>query len=76
MSNLTTLDANVEEQYVRVGPHLDWGQVCSYLSMSNLAAAGDRLSQVGLPGLLLGSGMNAHGNQHGWAADNVTKYCG
>ncbi|KAK8080876.1 hypothetical protein PG997_008694 [Apiospora hydei] len=29
---------------------------------------------VGVPGLLLAGGVNFHGNQHGWAADNVLEY--
>lgn len=74
MSNLTALEVNEDENYVWVGPGHDWGQVFSYLSKFNLAAAGGRLSPVGVPGLLLAGGVNFHGNQHGWAADNVIEY--
>ncbi|KAM5343818.1 hypothetical protein ACJ41O_012355 [Fusarium nematophilum] len=39
-----------------------------------LAVAGGRLSPVGVPGLLLAGGINFHGNQRGWAADNILEY--
>ncbi|RKL03950.1 hypothetical protein BFJ71_g3919 [Fusarium oxysporum] len=37
-------------------------------------SCGGRLSPVGVPGLLLAGGINFHGNQRGWAADNVLEY--
>ncbi|KAF5985021.1 hypothetical protein FBULB1_3097 [Fusarium bulbicola] len=74
MSNLTTLDLAKDKKSVWVGPGLDWGQVYRYLGQHKLAVAGGRLSPVGVPGLLLAGGINFHGNQRGWAADNVLEY--
>ncbi|SPJ84156.1 related to 6-hydroxy-d-nicotine oxidase [Fusarium torulosum] len=74
MSNLTTLELAKDKESVWVGPGLDWGQVYRYLSQYKLAVAGGRLSAVGVPGLLLAGGINFHGNQRGWAADNVLEY--
>ncbi|ENH66448.1 6-hydroxy-D-nicotine oxidase [Fusarium oxysporum f. sp. cubense race 1] len=74
MSNLTTLELAKDKKSVWVGPGLDWGQVYRYLGHHKLAVAGGRLSPVGVPGLLLAGGINFHGNQRGWAADNVLEY--
>lgn len=74
MSNLTALELADQSKAVWVGPGLDWGQVYSFLETYKLAAAGGRLSPVGVPGLLLAGGVNFHGNQRGWAADNVVEY--
>jgi hypothetical protein len=74
MSNLTTLELAKDKKSVWVGPGLDWGQVYRYLAQQKLAVAGGRLSAVGVPGLLLAGGINFHGNQRGWAADNVLEY--
>lgn len=74
MSNLTTLELAKDKKSVWVGPGLDWGQVYRYLGQHKLAVAGGRLSPVGVPGLLLAGGINFHGNQRGWAADNVLEY--
>ncbi|KAI6778527.1 uncharacterized protein J7T54_005051 [Emericellopsis cladophorae] len=74
MSNLTKLEVAADRKTVWVGPGLDWGEVYSYLGQFGLATTGGRLSPVGVPGLLLGGGINFHGNQHGWSADNVVEY--
>ncbi|KAK8060616.1 hypothetical protein PG996_010546 [Apiospora saccharicola] len=74
MSNLTTLELNADKSVLSVGPAYRWGDVYSFLEPENLAVAGGRLSPVGVPGLLLAGGVNFHGNQHGWAADNVLEY--
>lgn len=74
MSNLTTLELAEDRQSVWVGSGLTWGDVYAYLDRFGLAVAGGRLSAVGVPGLLLSGGINFHGNQHGWAADNVIEY--
>lgn len=46
----------------------------SFLETYKLGVAGGRLSPVGVPGLLLAGGVSFHGNQRGWAADNVIEY--
>lgn len=74
MSNLTTLELNEDKSVLSVGPAYRWGDVYSFLEPENLAVSGGRLSPVGVPGLLLAGGVSFHGNQHGWAADNVLEY--
>ncbi|KAJ1323683.1 prosolanapyrone-II oxidase [Microdochium nivale] len=74
MSNLTTLVVSKDRQTVDLGPGHDWGHVYTELDKHGLAVSGGRLSPVGVPGLLLAGGVNFHGNQHGWAADNVLEY--
>ncbi|KAI9151611.1 hypothetical protein HJFPF1_08818 [Paramyrothecium foliicola] len=74
MSNLTTLELAADRKSVWVGPGLDWGEVYRYLGEFNLATTGGRLAPVGVPGLLIGGGINFHGNQYGWSADNVLEY--
>ncbi|KAH7014458.1 uncharacterized protein B0I36DRAFT_299373 [Microdochium trichocladiopsis] len=74
MSNLTTLSLAEDKLSVEVGPSHDWGEVYTELDKHGLTVAGGRLAPVGVPGLLLAGGVNFHGNQHGWSADNVLEY--
>ncbi|KXJ87892.1 hypothetical protein Micbo1qcDRAFT_215132 [Microdochium bolleyi] len=74
MSNLTTLAVAEDKQTVTLGPGHDWGEVYTELDKHGLTASGGRLAPVGVPGLLLAGGVNFHGNQRGWAADNVLEY--
>jgi FAD/FMN-containing dehydrogenase len=74
LSNLTTLSLASDNKTVSIGPAFRWGDVYKYLQQYNLSVAGGRLSPVGVPGLLLGGGINFYGNQVGFSADTVTKY--
>lgn len=74
MSNLTTFVIADDKLSLEVGPSHDWGSVYTGLDKHQLAVAGGRLAPVGVPGLLLAGGVNFHGNQRGWSADNVLQY--
>ncbi|KAK6212316.1 hypothetical protein LQW54_005449 [Pestalotiopsis sp. IQ-011] len=74
LSNLSSIALSDDQSTLTLGPGFRWGAVYEYLSEYDLAVAGGRLSPVGVPGLLLAGGVNFHGNQHGWAADNVLEY--
>ena len=74
ISNLTTLSLSPDSKIVSFGPAHKWGDVYNYLQAYNLSVAGGRLSPVGVPGLLLGGGINFYGNQHGFSADTVVRY--
>ncbi|KAF7534296.1 hypothetical protein G7054_g6373 [Neopestalotiopsis clavispora] len=74
LSNLSSIALSDDQSTLTLGPGFRWGTVYEYLAQYDLAVAGGRLSPVGVPGLLLAGGVNFHGNQHGWAADNVLEY--
>ena len=73
-SNLTSLALSSNKSTVSVGPGNRWGDVYSYLALSDLAAVGGRVGHVGVPGLLLGGGISFYSSQYGFASDNVVKY--
>lgn len=74
MSNLTDISIAPDRASVDVGPGLTWSSVYTYLIGFERTAVGGRISPIGVPGLTLGGGINFHGNQYGWAADNVLEY--
>lgn len=74
MSNLTDISIAPDRASVDVGPGLTWSGVYTYLIGFERTAVGGRISPIGVPGLTLGGGINFHGNQYGWAADNVLEY--
>jgi len=74
LSNLTHISLNADKSVLTLGPGHRWGGVYSYLSNYDLAAAGGRLSPVGVPGLLLGGGISFYGNQAEFSADTVLSY--
>ncbi|KAJ4985548.1 Bifunctional solanapyrone synthase 4 [Stagonosporopsis vannaccii] len=73
-SNLTALALSSDKSVVSVGPGNRWGDVYSYLAISELTAVGGRVGHVGVSGLLLGGGISFYSSQHGFASDNVVKY--
>lgn len=74
MSNLTSIAIAPDRASVDVGPGLTWSDVYAYLIDFERTAVGGRISPIGVPGLVLGGGISLHGNQYGWAADNVLEY--
>lgn len=74
MSNLTNMFITPDHASVDVGPGLTWSDVYAYLIGFERTAVGGRISPIGVPGLTLGGGISFHGNQYGWAADNVLEY--
>jgi FAD/FMN-containing dehydrogenase len=74
MSNLTTISLSSDKTVLTLGPSHRWGDVYKWLTPYNLSVAGGRLTPVGVPGLLLGGGINFYGNQFGFSCDNVIQY--
>jgi hypothetical protein len=58
LSNLSTKYVSADHSTFTMGPAFHWGDVFDYLQGFNLSVAGGRLAPVGVPGLLLGGGIN------------------
>lgn len=58
----------------QLGPGLRWGAVYDWISQYNLGVAGGRYDPVGVPGVLLGGGINFYGSQYGWSSNRVTNF--
>ncbi|KAK7752953.1 hypothetical protein SLS62_005112 [Diatrype stigma] len=74
MSNLTNIAIAPDRSSINVSPGLTWSDVYAYLIDFDRTAVGGRISPIGVSGLALGGGISLHGNQYGWAADNVLEY--
>ena len=72
--NLQTMRLSDDRQIAQLGPGLRWGAVYQWISQYNLAVVGGRYSPVGVPGLLLGGGINYFGSQYGWASNMVANF--
>ena len=55
-------------------PGLRWGAVYDWISKYNLGVVGGRYNPVGVPGLLLGGGINFFGSQFGWSVSRVANF--
>jgi hypothetical protein len=58
----------------QLGAGMRWGAVYGWLAPHGLGIAGGRFGDVGVPGLLLGGGINWVGSQYGWAFNNIRNY--
>ncbi|KAI0051841.1 FAD-binding domain-containing protein [Auriscalpium vulgare] len=74
LKRFTTLSINNSASTVDIGPGLLWADVYTGLSAQGLNVVGGRLSQVGVPGLVLGGGFSWLSNEHGLAVDNVKAF--
>ncbi|RPB19032.1 FAD-binding domain-containing protein [Terfezia boudieri ATCC MYA-4762] len=74
LSALNTLSLSSDKTSVFVGPGRNWGEVYSFLAPHGQYALGGRIQQVGVPGLLLGGGLNFFSNRYGFAMDNILSY--
>lgn len=59
---------------LQLGPGLRWGAVYDWIAQYNLGVVGGRYDPVGVPGLLLGGGINFFGSQYGWASNMVFNF--
>ncbi|KAI8965117.1 hypothetical protein F5Y11DRAFT_36641 [Daldinia sp. FL1419] len=73
LRDLKTLEIG-GEGILRAGAGNTWGNVYAYLDEKDLSAVGGRQSDVGISGYLLGGGMPAFPNLHGFAADSVKNF--
>jgi FAD/FMN-containing dehydrogenase len=73
-SSLTTRQYSKQDQTVRVGTGLRWGDVYSYLDQYRVTVVGGRVLDVGVGGLILGSGLSYLSDLYGMACDNVVNF--
>ena len=71
MSALDQIELTPSGKSVQVGPGNSWGGVYNYLTKYGLYCIGGRVGIVGVPGLLLGGGVNYFANKYGFAMDNI-----
>ena len=71
LSPMKGIRLDVEEQTVRAGPGLTWGELNHELQPFGLAAAGGFITTTGVSGLTLGGGLGWLVRKHGLALDNL-----
>ncbi|KAF8448165.1 hypothetical protein BGX38DRAFT_1190656 [Terfezia claveryi] len=77
LSALNSLSlSGVDKTSVFVGPGRKWGEVYNFLAPHGQYALGCRLQQVGVPGLLLGGGLNFFSNRYGSSSKLIPKMWG
>jgi FAD/FMN-containing dehydrogenase len=72
--NLNTMRLTDANTIAQLGPGLRWGAVYEWISQYNLGIVGGRYGPVGVPGLLLGGGINYFSSKYGWAANTVSNF--
>lgn len=73
-SGFADLQISSDHSTVRIGAGHRWADVYSYLAQYNKVVPGGRFGHVGVPGLLLGGGINYFGNTVGWSMNSVITY--
>ncbi|KAI9739477.1 MAG: hypothetical protein M1818_005165 [Claussenomyces sp. TS43310] len=74
MTQINEMRLTEGRKVAQLGPGLRWGAVYDWISQYDLAVVGGRYDPVGVPGLLLGGGINYFGSQYGWAASMVANF--
>ncbi|RPB28700.1 FAD-binding domain-containing protein [Terfezia boudieri ATCC MYA-4762] len=74
LTKLKTLELAEDKKSVLVGPGLRWGDVYRYLLPHNVFVVGGRITNVGVPGFLLGGGISYLGSRWGFGMDNVEEF--
>ncbi|KAI1400394.1 putative FAD-binding oxidoreductase [Hypoxylon fuscum] len=74
MSNFTRLDYDADRNVAVVGPGLTWGDVYTQLAAYGVVVVGGRVLDVGVGGLILGSGLSWFTDLYGLACDNVLNF--
>jgi FAD/FMN-containing dehydrogenase len=73
-SLLSIKEYNAKDQTVKIGTGLKWGDVYSYLDQYQVTVVGGRVLDVGVGGLILGSGLSYLSDLYGMACDNVVNF--
>ena len=71
---LNFMQLTKDNSIAQLGPGLRWGAVYDWISQYNLGVAGGRYDPVGVPGVLLGGGINYFGSQYGWSSNMVSNF--
>lgn len=74
LASLNSIDVNVQDSVVSVGPATTWDAVFAKLDPLGLSVAGGRVAGVGVGGLTLGGGLSHFGPRYGWTCDTVTAF--
>lgn len=74
MESFDRVTPSTDKKTVDVGPGNRWVDVYTALDSHGLGVAGGRMAPVGVPGLILGGGINFFANKIGWACDNVASF--
>ncbi|KAI5806403.1 hypothetical protein DFH27DRAFT_341880 [Peziza echinospora] len=73
-TGLDTLRLAADGRTLELGPAHRWTDVYRFLEPHGLYAVGGRVGIVGVPGLILGGGVNFFANKFGFAMDNVVSF--
>jgi FAD/FMN-containing dehydrogenase len=74
MESFKQVSVSSDKKTVDVGPGNRWVDVYTALEPHGVGVAGGRMAPVGVPGLILGGGINFFANKIGWACDNVASF--
>ncbi|KAF2788462.1 putative FAD-binding oxidoreductase [Melanomma pulvis-pyrius CBS 109.77] len=74
LSGLNQTFYDAASQVVTIGAGLRWQDVYHYLDQFKVTVVGGRVLDVGVGGLLLGSGLSYLSDLYGMACDNVVNY--
>ncbi|KAK4248354.1 hypothetical protein C7999DRAFT_13716 [Corynascus novoguineensis] len=74
LAKLNGMSYDEVRQTATIGPGARWGQVYAALDPFNVTVVGGRVGDVGVGGLVLGSGLSYLSNLYGLACDNVLEY--
>lgn len=74
VEKLTTKQLSTDKKLAKLGPGLRWAAVYDWISPYNLGVLGGRYGPVGVPGLLLGGGINFFGSKYGWSASGIRNF--
>lgn len=74
LASFNSIDVNVQNSVVSVGPAATWDAVFAKLDPLGLSVAGGRVAGVGVGGLTLGGGLSHFGPRYGWTCDTVTSF--
>ncbi|KAF3043675.1 hypothetical protein E8E12_006061 [Didymella heteroderae] len=74
MESFKQVSVASDKKTVDVGPGNRWVDVYTALEPHGVGVAGGRMAPVGVPGLILGGGINFFANRIGWACDNVASF--
>ncbi|KAF9258567.1 FAD-binding domain-containing protein [Marasmius fiardii PR-910] len=72
--NLRSLELEEENNVVKLGPSLSWGEVYKTMSPFNLTTLGGRLPIVGVGGFLLHGGISFLSFDHGFGSNSVVNF--
>ena len=74
MERMKRMKLTNNRKIAQLEPGLRWGAVYDWISKYDLGVVGGRYSPVGVPGVLLGGGINFFGAQYGWSVSRVANF--